>query len=280
MSIITVSRGSYSRGKEIAEKLAQRLDYKCISRDSLFDNVDELDARDVQLVSSIEDIPSIFSRFRKGKETYIAYIRATLLQKLKSDNVVYEGFVGHVFLKEIPGILKVRINSDEEDRSRIVAERDGLSIEQATKFIRKIDTQRRKWSQYLYGIDPSDSNQYDIVLNVAHIPPDSVIDTLVRISRLEQFRLTDEARQQLDNLALAAEIQNRLLRNYSGVNVTADDGKVSIQSAIPRNERSGFISELERMAREMPPVKMIELAMQLAVPLSRERVEESLVITP
>jgi cytidylate kinase len=280
MSIITVSRGSYSRGKEIAEKLAQRLDYKCISRDSLFDNVDELDARDVQLVSSIEDIPSIFSRFRKGKETYIAYIRATLLQKLKSDNVVYEGFVGHVFLEEIPGILKVRINSDEEDRSRIVAERDGLSIEQATKFIRKIDTQRRKWSQYLYGIDPSDSNQYDIVLNVAHIPPDSVIDTLVRISRLEQFRLTDEARQQLDNLALAAEIQNRLLRNYSGVNVTADDGKVSIQSAIPRNERSGFISELERMAREMPPVKMIELAMQLAVPLSRERVEESLVITP
>ena len=280
MSIITVSRGSYSRGKEIAEKLARRLDYKCISRDNLFDNVEELNARDAQLVSSIEDIPSIFSRFRRGKEAYIAYIRATLLQKLKSDNVVYEGFVGHVFLKEIPGILKVRINSDEEDRSQIVAERDGLSIEQATKFIKKIDTQRRKWSQYLYGIDPSDSNQYDIVLNVAHIPPDSVIDTLVRISSLENFRLTDEARQQIDNLALAAEIQNRLLRKYSGVNVTADDGKVSIQSAIPRNERSGFISELERMAREMPPIKMIELAMQIAVPLSRERVEESLVITP
>ena len=27
MSIITISRGSYSRGKEVAEKLAQRLGY-------------------------------------------------------------------------------------------------------------------------------------------------------------------------------------------------------------------------------------------------------------
>ena len=280
MGIITVSRGSYSRGKEIAENLAERLGYKCISRDSLFDDVDDLNARDAKLVRSIEDIPSIFSRFRYGKETYIAYIRSALLQKLKGDNVVYEGFVGHVFLKEIPNILKVRIISDSQDRARIVAERDKVSIEQASTFIKKIDEQRRKWGRYLYDIDPSDANQYDIVLNVAQIPTESVVDTLVRLGSLEQFRLTDEARRNMENMALAAEIHNSLLRAYSDFKVSADEGKVTIHAEVSRNERSGFISELERLAREMPAVKEIDLDMQISVPLSRERVVENLVITP
>ena len=35
MAVITISRGSYSRGKEIAEKVAAKLGYTCISRDLL-----------------------------------------------------------------------------------------------------------------------------------------------------------------------------------------------------------------------------------------------------
>ena len=37
MSIITISRGSYSRGVEIAEKIAKRLGYECISREVLLE---------------------------------------------------------------------------------------------------------------------------------------------------------------------------------------------------------------------------------------------------
>ena len=41
MSIITINRGSYSRGKEVAEKLALKLGYECISRDILLEASDE-----------------------------------------------------------------------------------------------------------------------------------------------------------------------------------------------------------------------------------------------
>ncbi len=33
MGVVTISRGSYSKGKEIAEKLAEKLEYDCISRE-------------------------------------------------------------------------------------------------------------------------------------------------------------------------------------------------------------------------------------------------------
>jgi hypothetical protein len=41
MSIVTISRGSYSRGKEVAEKVAQKLGYECISRDILLETSEQ-----------------------------------------------------------------------------------------------------------------------------------------------------------------------------------------------------------------------------------------------
>ena len=37
MSIVTISRGSYSRGKQVAEKLAEALGYECISREIIIE---------------------------------------------------------------------------------------------------------------------------------------------------------------------------------------------------------------------------------------------------
>jgi hypothetical protein len=35
MAIITISRGCFSHGQEIAEKVARRLEYECLSREVL-----------------------------------------------------------------------------------------------------------------------------------------------------------------------------------------------------------------------------------------------------
>jgi len=45
MGVITISRGSYSKGKEIAEKLAQYLGYECISREILLETSDHFNMR-------------------------------------------------------------------------------------------------------------------------------------------------------------------------------------------------------------------------------------------
>jgi len=280
LSIITISRGSYSRGKEIAEKLAERLGYDCICRESLFEDVEGLDARDAKLISAVDDIPSVFSRFQHGRETFITFIQSTLMQKLRKDNVVYEGFVGHVFLKDIPNILKVRIISGYEDRVNIVSERDRISKDQALKLIKIIDGKRKKWSQYLYDIDPSDSNQYDLVINVDQIPMEVAVDTLVKISGLTQFKMTSEAMKKIGNLALAAQMRNALLHNYSGVEVSAKEGKVFVSTDISSKSRIELIAEIERLAKIIPDLKEINLEFTIAYPFSREKLKESLVFTP
>src|SRR5210317_561839 len=101
MPVITISRGSYSRGKEIAEKVAAKLGYDCISRDLLLEVSKEHNVPEIKLVRAIHDAPGILARLNRKKEKYIAFIKSALLNHLKQDNVVYHGLAGHFFVKNV-----------------------------------------------------------------------------------------------------------------------------------------------------------------------------------
>ena len=74
MSIITINRGSYSRGKEVAEKLALKLGYECISRDILLEASDEFNIPEIKLIRALHDPATVLERFRHGKDRYISYL--------------------------------------------------------------------------------------------------------------------------------------------------------------------------------------------------------------
>ena len=83
MAVITISRGSYSRGKEIAEKVAAKLSYKCISRDLILEVSKDYNISEIKLVHAIHDAPKIFDRLNRNKKKYIAFIKSALLNHLK-----------------------------------------------------------------------------------------------------------------------------------------------------------------------------------------------------
>jgi hypothetical protein len=59
MAIITISRGSYSHGKEIAEKVAKKLNYDIISREVLIEASRQFNVPEVKLLHAIKDAPSL-----------------------------------------------------------------------------------------------------------------------------------------------------------------------------------------------------------------------------
>ena len=81
MSIITISRGSYSRGKEIAEEVTQRMGYQCIARETIIEASEQFNIPEIKLVRAIHDAPSILDRFVHGRDKYIAYFHSGLFQK-------------------------------------------------------------------------------------------------------------------------------------------------------------------------------------------------------
>ncbi len=205
MGIITISRGSYSRGIEIAKKLSQKLEYDCISRETLLKASKEFNVPEVDLLHANQDTNSYLDHLSNGEKKYTAFIREAFLECVQKDNVVYDGFEAPIFTKDIPNILKVRINANIDYRIKVVMEREDVTEEKARKLLYNIDSERKKWNMYLYGIDPTATELYDIVLHIDNLQVDDAVEFLCEISKYPCFQSTPDSQKKLKELLLAAK---------------------------------------------------------------------------
>ncbi len=262
MAIITISRGSYSKGKEVAEKVGERLGYECISRDVLLEASERFNIPEVKLVRAIHDAPSILGRFAYGKEKYVSFIEAAILRHFKNDNVVYYGLAGHFFVRGVSHVLKVRILSDFEDRVRLEMEREGISEKEAAHILEKDDEERRKWSTHLYGIDTGDPTLYDLVIHIKKISVAAAVNMICSTVTLEEFKTTPESQRMIEDLSLAAEVRAAVIDVKPDVRVSASNGNIRIKTTEIGSKELALEKELEKIAASVPGVKQVETAVR------------------
>ncbi len=228
MAIITISRGSYSRGKDVAEALAQKLGYECVSRDILLATCEEFSIPEIRLVKALHDAPSILDRFSHGKERYISYFRSAFLNHMAKDNIVYHGLSGHFFLQDTAHAFKVRIISDMENRIKEEMKRENCSAEEARYVLKKDDEERRKWGLQLYGKDTWDCSLYDMVLNIDTITVKDAVDILAAVIGKGRFNTTPESIRQLREKTLLAGIHAKIVNHAPKATVAIHDNIVTI----------------------------------------------------
>jgi cytidylate kinase len=255
MSIITISRGSYSKGKEVAEKVSARLGYECISREVLLEASKEFNVPEIMLARAIHDAPSILDRIGYKKDRYIAFIWAALLRHFRQGNVVYYGLAGHFFVKDIPHVLKVRVNADLDLRVRSEVEREGISRKEALRTIKHDDEERRKWSEYLYGINTSDPSLYDLVIHIGNMTTDDAASAICCTVALDTFKTTPESQQELEDIAIASQVKAALMDLAPDVDVVASGGVVQIHTAALLFEEKGISDDIQAIAKSIEGVK-------------------------
>ena len=263
MSIITISKGSYTRGTEVAETLAKRLGYDCISRDILLQASEEFNIPEIQLVRAIHDAPSVLERFTHGKERYVKYIRKALLQHVQKDNVIYHGLAGHYFLQNIPHVFKIRIIADMEARVREEVKRENISEEKALFILKKDDDERRKWGLQLYGIDTWDNRLYDMVLHIKTITVEDASDMIYQMLQSAVFQTTPASQKILDDLLLSATVEAALVKVAPLIKVSADAGVVHIGNVdAPVTVKHNVLAEIKCLAEKVEGVKKVVLGLQ------------------
>ncbi len=259
MAIITISRGSYSKGKEIAEKVARRLGYECIARETLLEASEQFNIPEIKLVRAIHDAPSILDRFSYGGAKYVSYIQAALLRHVQKDNVVYHGLAGHFLLEGISHVLKIRIISDLEDRVRLEMEREKISRKEALSIIKKDDEQRRKWGRHLYGIDTANPGLYDVLLHIKRLAVNDAVDIICHSIGLKRFQTTPESQKALDDRLLACEVRVALIDLKSDIEVSASDGIVLVKTRAHISQQELLVHEMRRIGEAVQGVKEIRV---------------------
>ena len=259
MSIVTISRGSYSRGKEVAEKLCRDLGYECISRDIILEASEQFNLPEIKLIRAIHDAPSILDRFTYGKERYIAFFRAAFLKHVQKDNVVYHGLAGHFFLQNIPHVLKVRIIANLDDRVSEEMKREKISAEQARRVLVKDDAERRKWSLALYGMDPWDQSLYDMTLHIGAMDVDDAAYIILQALQRLCFQTTPQSRELLEDLALGARVEAALIHDFPKATAEAGNGIVWVSIRASLVDEAAISRKVELLALKVEGVKKVQV---------------------
>lgn len=259
MSIITISRGSFSEGKEVAERVAEKLKYTSISREVILEAAKDFHTAERELLRAIHDAPSLLERFTFEREKNLAHLLSEFFDAIKKDNVVYHGLAGHFFVRHVPHVLKVRIIADMENRVRKKMEADNISRKDAIDRLKQDDEERRAWSVKLYGVDTADPSLYDMTLHIHKLTLDNTVDIICRTVQLEQFRTTQQSRKLLEDLALAAKVKAKIVDDYPESNVTANGETVIIHVKASGSIGPKVIEDLKCLAKEVGEVQKVKV---------------------
>jgi cytidylate kinase len=241
MAVITISRGCFSHGQEIAEKVAKKLGYECVSREILVEAAQLFNVAEKKLIRSLNDAPNILERIVHGKERYLEYIKAALLEYVRKGNVVYHGHAGHLLLTEIPQVLKIRIIADKEDRINLLQKRENETKKAAAEIIENEDKNRAFWTRYLYKMDINDPKLYDIVINIGNLTIQDACEIICVAARGNSFRITDESKQAVEDLAIASHLR-AALQPVCDAEVSVKEGDVYVTVSAQKRKKTGYAS--------------------------------------
>jgi cytidylate kinase len=259
MAIITISRGTMSGGKKLAEMLADRLSYRCVSREIIIKAADVYGAPESKLFEAVQKSPSIFQKLSFERERYLAYIQASLCESARDDNLIYHGNAGHFLLQGVSHVLRLRLVAEMPYRIRAAMEQLHLSDKEALKYIERVDKERVKWTNFLYGKDWRSPELYDIVFNLGNADLDFVCEMAAYAVQQPQFRTTPESAGAMKNLLTASRVRAALAGipklRLDRLRVRADGGLVTLRGRVKTKKLLDAILEATNTA---PNVEKID----------------------
>jgi len=231
MAIICISRGTFSGGEAVAQQVAERLGYPCLSREA---NLARAAARyhipAEAFTATLEKRPSFWDKVLGERDLYLLCVRAALFEQAQGGQLVYHGYLGQFLLPEVSPVLRVRVIADQEFRLRAVMEQQHLPKPEALAHIKRVDQKRREWTRFLFDVDWEDPSLYDMVLNLGGMAVETAVETVIGLTKTAEFECV--SLQALQDWALRSRVLAALAMDFrtrdADLHVTAETGIVTV----------------------------------------------------
>jgi len=259
MAIVSISRGSFSGGVAVAEAVARRLGVPCISREVVRDAAQLSGVEEGSLQATLEEPPRFWEKTPGRIPAHLNLVRTALLKRADGGDFVYHGYAGHLLLSGIAHVLRVRVIAGEADRVQAARDDFDMTEKQAVQYVKTVDTQLRKWTRFLYGVDWQDPALYDAVLRVDRIGVEGTADTIVAMTELGPFKPSAESRKAFADLLLSSTVWAALTADprtrAANVRVAADGGSVLVTGSADGTKTLAAIAEV---AGRVPGVARVD----------------------
>lgn len=203
--IVTISRAYGCPGKIVAQDLAFNLNkkligtpskhWKWISKEILEESARELKLNRYMIKEAVNAnekgvmddlIISLAHKFYPSD----AKVKKTLADVIKGfakeGHVIVVGRAGVSLTRAIEKSLHIRLEAPVEWRTRIISERQQISIDEARRKLLEIDYKRNHLREYFEGMK-ADNSIFDIVFNYQTMNEEEIIECIIRLMELKKM---------------------------------------------------------------------------------------------
>lgn len=258
MPIITISRGAFSGGQVLAERVASVLDYRCVSREVLVEASERYGIPEAKFTEILETVPHWWERWQESLRLYRIVLQAAMCEVAQGGNLVYHGHAGQELFPGIRHVLKVHLTAPVSHRIQQVRSRQKIDEAAALQYIEQVDKARHRRLLAIFGADWRDPSRYDLVLNIAQMTLETAAHLIVEAARREDYRPTAESEQSFQDLTITARVQAALIispktRNLT-INIRVERGQVHASGILAQSELE---REITRLIERVPGVKNV-----------------------
>src|SRR5664280_905968 len=112
--VVTIARIAQRGGRAVAETVAASLGYPCIGREILTDAAVNLGVSPELLGTALDRVPGIWDRVTAQRRGYLVALQAALSEHVAKGDLVYHSYAGHLLLRGVPAVLRLRIIAPQE----------------------------------------------------------------------------------------------------------------------------------------------------------------------
>lgn len=262
MHFVTFNIKLGSRGQEVAAGVARELGYRLCDREEI-----ESAAREMGFLASVVEVdektPSMFQRIFSHKPAIeLDRLNSAIYELAKGGDCVFVDRAAQVLLKSFSCALHVLITAPEERRvQNLVA--GGYDPEGALKAVHQSDHEKGGFLKFAFGLDWSDPELYDLVLNMDKVSVGLAVETVVGMARSAEIKACSaDAMRSLSALALGHRAEAAVIE--AGLSYGPGTA-VSVTVPAPGRVRlSGLVGDeaskkrAEEVVKRVPGVETVE----------------------
>jgi cytidylate kinase len=236
MTIVAISREMGSGGYEIGAAVAKALNFEYVNRQILLEAAHAHGVPEATLEDVVARRPSLWERFDAERRRYLTFLEAAYYAFAERGNLVTASRSGPFFVRDVRHALKVRIMAPVEVRVRRVMAQEQMDQKTTAAKVRAYDREMAGRIDYLFGVDWTRPENYDLVINTSNDAWTFYTDLLVAAARHPQYQPTPESLQKVRDLSLAAQVRAAIATDpttqHLNVEVTAQGGRVALTGVV------------------------------------------------
>jgi len=238
MAVITVSRQVGSLGTEISRILSERLQYEYVDKEKIGKALATYGLPEPELERFDEKKPPFWDSWQVQRKKFLHFLEAVIYDFARKGNVVIVGRGGQVLLKDLPGVLHLRVIAPFEMRvKRFLAEKGG-DEKQIARLLRRNDRDSEGFIRTFFDVNWDDAALYDFVLNTQKISVETAVAMVLEGTQSREMREGElQSQEILTNMALTQKVEATLLEvlgmEIRHVNAQVEKGMVTLRGSVP-----------------------------------------------